>query len=386
MSSTLKKSVLSLAGLLAVGTALTFTPPFVHIRHFVERGNVDIHDFDKHPTRQVLASTRPEPWELDSSFNKLTVPQNLIDTMEKYETTAFLVFQHGKLKYERYWEGQNAKSLSQSFSAVKSLVSMLVGIALDEGKIKSLDEPVANFIESFKEGEKSKITLRHCLMMSSGLNWNEKDKGVFSNNAKGYYGENIPDVIDHLVLDKPIGKEFEYRSGDTQVLGLVLEKVYRKNLSDLLSEKIFQKIGAETNAKWMLDVENGHEKAYCCFAPTAHDYARFGHLMLWKGNWKGRQVVPQAYMEAALSPATQIIDPKSNQPMQFYGYQFWLQPYKGMQTQSMRGLLGQLIWAIPAKDAVIVRLGHKEAGSKSTNTYYRTDSENYLEAGLSVLR
>ncbi len=386
MSNILKKSAFSLIGVVALGITLTFTPPFVHIRHYVERGNVDIHDFDKHPTRQVLASARPEPWELDSSFNKIPMPQNLIDTMEKYQTTAFLVFQDGKLKYERYWENQTEKSLSQSFSAVKSLVSMLVGIAVNEGKIKSLDEPVANFIDSFKTGGKDKITLRNCLTMSSGLNWHEKDRGVFSNNAKGYYGENIPDVIDNLALEKPIGKEFQYRSGDTQILGLVLEKAYHKHLSDLLSEKIFQQIGAETNAKWMLDVANGHEKAYCCFAPTARDYARFGHLMLWKGNWKGRQVVPQDYMEEAMRPATNLLDTKFNGPLQVYGYQFWLQTYKGTETNTMRGLNGQLIFAIPSKNAVIVRLGHKESPYTNGNTYFKTDSENYLDAGLTVLK
>ncbi len=385
MSKTIKKIGLVFIGLFALGAALTFTPQFVHIRHFLERGNVDIHDFNKHPTRQVLASTRPEPWPLDTNFNKKAIPQNFIDTMEKYETTAFLVFQDGKMVYEKYWENQNEKSLSQSFSAVKSLVSMMVGIALNDGKIKSLDQPIADFIDSFKEADKAKITIRNCLTMSSGLDWHEKDKGVFSNNAKGYYGENIADVIDNLHLEKPTGKEFEYRSGDTQVLGLVLEKVYRKHLSDLLSEKIFQQIGAETNAKWMLDVENGHEKAYCCFAPTARDYARFGHLMLWKGNWKGRQVVPQAYMEQALSPATDLMDTKLTAPLQVYGYQFWLQNYNDLQTVSMRGLNGQLIWAIPSKNAVVVRLGHRESPYKNSSQYFKTDSENYLEAALSIL-
>jgi len=153
-----------------------------------------------------------------------------------------------------------------------------------------VDEPVANYIESFQEGEKAKVTLRNCLTMSSGLDWHESDKGVFSNNAYGYYGEDIAKVIDGLQVEKPMGKEFEYRSGDTQVLGLILEKVYNKKIADLASEKIFQRIGSETNALWMLDKEKGREKAFCCLAPTARDYARFGHLMLWKGNWKGRQV------------------------------------------------------------------------------------------------
>ncbi|MFN8345553.1 MAG: serine hydrolase [Spirosomataceae bacterium] len=384
MKRLVRRSLFGLGGIILLGTALSYTPPFIHIRNYVQRGEVDVLDYKFHPTRQVLASARPEPWPLDTHFNQLPIPQSLIDTMEKYHTTAFLVFQNGKLQYERYWENYDTKTLSQSFSASKSIISMLVGIALNENKIRGLDEPIARYIGSFSEGEKSKITIRHCLTMSSGLNWHEKDRGVFSNNAYGYYGENIADVIDELQVEKTIGKEFEYRSGDTEIVGLVLEKAYNKKISDLASEKIFQLIGSETDAVWMLDKPKGREKAFCCFAPTARDYARFGHLMLWKGNWKGRQVIPQRYMNEALRPAAYLKDPKTGKPLQVYGFQFWMQPYKGLQTVSMRGLLGQLIWAIPERNAVVVRLGHKESPQKS-GPYFRQDSEMYLDAALQVL-
>ena len=177
-----------LVGLLLVGTGLTYTSPLVHIKNYVQRGDVDIIDYKQHPTRQVLASTRPEPWPLDSNFNKAVVSQNLLDTLEKYRTTAFLVFQDGKLLYEKYGENTDTSSLSQSFSAAKSIISMLVGIALNENKIRSLDQPVKAYLGAFEEGEKSKITIRHCLTMSTGLDWHERDKGFFSNNALGYYG------------------------------------------------------------------------------------------------------------------------------------------------------------------------------------------------------
>ncbi|MFN3379941.1 MAG: serine hydrolase domain-containing protein [Runella zeae] len=373
-----------LVGLLLVGTGLTYTSPLVHIKNYVQRGEVDIFDYKQHPTRQVLASTRPEPWPLDSNFNKAVVSQNLLDTLEKYRTTAFLVFQDGKLLYEKYGENTDTSSLSQSFSAAKSIISMLVGIALNENKIRSLDQPVKAYLGAFEEGEKSKITIRHCLTMSTGLDWHERDKGFFSNNALGYYGENVEGVIEHLASEKPAGKEFEYRSGDTEILALVLEKIYNKKIADLASEKIFQLIGSETDAVWMLDKPKGREKAFCCFAPTARDFARFGHLMLWNGNWKGRQIVSEGYMKEAQRPASYLLDPKTQRPLQAYGYQFWMQSYKGIATVSMRGLLGQLIWAIPSKNAVVVRLGHKESPQKVEN-YFKQDSEMYLEAALQIL-
>ncbi len=373
-----------LLGLLLVGTGLTYTSPLVHIKNYVQRGDVDIIDYKQHPTRQVLASTRPEPWPLDSNFNKAVLSQNLLDTLEKYRTTAFLVFQDGKLLYEKYGENTDTSSLSQSFSAAKSIISMLVGIALNENKIRSLDQPVKAYLGAFEEGEKSKITIRHCLTMSTGLDWHEKDKGFFSNNALGYYGENIEGVIEHLASEKPAGKEFEYRSGDTEILALILEKIYNKKIADLASEKIFQLIGSETDAVWMLDKPKGREKAFCCFAPTARDFARFGHLMLWNGNWKGRQIISEGYMKEAQRPASYLLDPKTQRPLQAYGYQFWMQSYKGIATVSMRGLLGQLIWAIPSQNAVVVRLGHKESPQKIGN-YFKQDSEIYLEAALQIL-
>ncbi len=385
MKRLLRNSLFGLGAVFLLGAGLTYTSPFVHIRNYVQRGEVDILDYKYHPTRQVLASTMPEPWPLDSNFNKAVIPKNLMDTLEKYRTTAFLVFRDGKLLYEKYWENFDANTLSQSFSASKSVISMLIGVALYENKIKGLDEPIAHYIDSFREGEKAKITLRHCLTMSSGLDWHEKDRGVFSNNAYGYYGEDMAGVIDDLNIEKPAGKEFEYRSGDTEILGLVLEKAYNKKIADLASEKIFQRIGAETDALWMLDKPKGREKAYCCFAPTARDYARFGHLMLWKGNWKGRrQIASEKYMTEALSPAPNLTDPKTAKPLEVYGYQFWLQPYKDLKTVSMRGLLGQLIWAIPSQNAVVVRLGHQESPQK-TGPYFRKDSEAYLQAALEVI-
>lgn len=386
MKKLVKNSLYGLGGIVLLGTGLSYTPPFVHIRNYLQRGDVSIMDVEKHPTRQVLASSKPEPWPLDSQFNKAVIAQNLLDTLQKYQTTAFLVFQDGKLKYEKYWEGTNDQTRSQSFSAAKSVISMLIGVAIGEGRIKSVDEPVANYIDSFREGEKAKITLRNCLTMSSGLDWHEGDKGVFSNNAYGYYGEDIAKVIDGLQVEKPIGREFEYRSGDTQILGLILEKVYRKKIADLASEKIFQQIGSETNALWMLDKKEGREKSFCCLAPTARDYARFGHLMLWKGQWKGRPIVPQPYMEEALRPATYLLNRNNQQPQQVYGFQFWIQSYQdSVYTVSMRGLLGQLIWAIPSKNAVVVRLGHRESPHQK-GVFFRPESYQYLEAAMQVLK
>ncbi|MEZ4900950.1 MAG: serine hydrolase [Spirosomataceae bacterium] len=385
MKRLFRHSLFGIVGFVLLGTGLTYTPPFVHIRNYVQRGEVGILDYKNYPTRQVLASTRPEPWPLDTNFNKAIISKNLLDSLEKYRTTAFLVFKDGKLLYERYWEGFDQNTRSQSFSAAKSIISMLIGIALNENKIKNIDEPVGHYLGVFEKGEKSKITIRHCLTMSSGLDWHESDRGVFSNNAYGYYGEDIQEVINDLKVEKPAGKEFEYRSGDTQILALILEKIYNKKIADLASEKIFQLIGSEDNALWMLDKPQGREKAFCCFAPTARDYARFGHLMLWEGNWHGRQVLPTTYMKEAMQPATYILDRHTQQPQQVYGLQFWIQDYKGERTVSMRGLLGQLIWAIPSQNAVVVRLGHKESPYLK-GVFFKPETYSFLDAAMEVIK
>ena len=171
--------------------------------------------------------------------------------------------------YEKYFDGYNSKTLSGSFSAAKSIISLLIGIALQEGKIKSLEEPVGNYVPHFKGANLDKVRIVDLLTMSSGTNYEEFDKSYFSMNAYGYYGDNEEYMVQKMRFKEPSGTYWDYRSGDTQVLGLVVEKAFGDNISNLVSERFLQPMGAEADALWLLDGDQKHEKAFCCFNGVA---------------------------------------------------------------------------------------------------------------------
>ena len=171
----LKKILLFIVAILLVTLGLTFTNRFAHLKNFATWGVHTIHDHKTHPVRVVENGDAPQAWPYDSAYNQKQIPQEFMTIIDSNDTHAFLVIQDGKLVYEKYWDGYDSTRLSGSFSAAKSIVSLLVGIALDEGKIKSLDEPVANYVDHFKTNGLEKVTIKNLLTMSSGTNYMESD-------------------------------------------------------------------------------------------------------------------------------------------------------------------------------------------------------------------
>jgi CubicO group peptidase (beta-lactamase class C family) len=381
----IKKILLSLLAVVLIIIGLTFTSRFSHLRNFAVWGVHTIHDYRTHPTRLVESGDHPQPWLFDSAYNKKEIPADLMTIIDSNDTHAFLVLQNGKLVYEKYWDGYDTARLSGSFSAAKSIISLLIGIALDEGKIKSLEEPVSNYIPHFKTNGLEKVRIKDLLTMSSGTNYNEADKGYFSLNAYGYYGDDEEYMVSKMERKEEPGVYWQYRSGDTQVLGLIVEKVFNKSISDLVSERFMQPMGAEVDALWLLDGSKKHEKAFCCFNAVARDYARFGQLVLNKGKWNDKQIVSEKYINEATTPASYLKDRYENDnPVDFYGYQYWMVNHSGVHAVAQNGLFGQYVYIIPEKNAVVVRLGE----SKVIKPIHHHQPENYtyIDAALSVLQ
>ena len=381
----LKKVLLGLAFILIVLIGLSYTPRFSHLRNFALWGKHTIHDYKTHPTRVVASGGAPQFWPLDSNYNKGVIPDSLMKIIDSNDTHAFLVIQDGKLLYEKYWDGYTPKTLSGSFSAAKSIISLLIGIALDEGKIKSLDEPVGNYVPHFKTSGLEKVRIKDLLTMSSGTNYKESDLSYFSLNATAYYGDDEAELIDQLKYKEPSGTTWDYRSADTQVLGFIVEKAFGDNISHLVSERFMRPMGAEADALWLLDGAKKHEKTFCCFNGVAHDYARFGQLVLNKGKWGDKQIVSESYVQAATTPATYLKDTyENNNPVDFYGYQYWIVHHRGLSIPAQNGLFGQYVFIIKEKNAIVVRLGE----SKVIKPIHHSQPENfsYIDAALSILK
>jgi CubicO group peptidase (beta-lactamase class C family) len=320
----------------------------------------------------------PQPWANSNKTVKLS--DSVLQLMESYETVSFVVIKNDTVQYEKHWEGYTDSSLINSFSMAKSITAMLVGCAFKDGLIKSVNEPVANYLDEFKVGDLQKITIKHLLTMSSGLGFKEDYSSMFSWPAEAYYGSDVNSLtIEQAKVCAEPGKTWFYKGGDTQLLGIILKKVTGKTVAQYASEKLWKPMGAEQPAFWSLD-EQGMEKVSCCWYSNAKDFARIAKLMMNYGNWNGLQIIDSAYVVDAITPVI-LLDSKGNKSKQ-YGYQWWLMNHKGHDVFYARGIRGQYIFAIPDTKTIAVRLGHKRA--KKEGDELPEDIFVYLDAALSM--
>lgn len=311
-----------------------------------------------------------------------------------YGTVAFLVLKDGKIHAEQYWENYGAASHSNSFSMAKSIVSLLVGCAIADGYIQSVEQPVSDFLPEWGSFDGQPLLIRHLLTMSAGVKWDESSTSLFSTTTEAYYGKDLWSLAKRETLIETPGKYFNYQSGVTQILAFLLKKATGRNIADYASEKIWTPIQAEEDALWSLDRKDGMEKAYCCFNSNARDFARLGQLVLQNGYWLDKKtatrisVVDSAYVAQAITPArylTARLPDGTESACTMYGYQFWMLNYKGYDVKYFRGILGQYILVIPDLNAVIVRLGHKRSTEYDPVYDYPVDINLWLDAGLALL-
>jgi CubicO group peptidase (beta-lactamase class C family) len=322
----------------------------------------DIFDGNYFYSRQVNPA-KNQPWPISKKYNKNVLTTAQRTSLTDLSTTSFLVFKNDSLLYEEYFDGFGERERSNSFSVAKSVVGLLIGVAHAEGKIKSLDDPVGNYLIGYNEGNKKKITIRHLLTMSADMKWNESAWNPLSDNAEAYYCTDLPGKMKSVDYGKNPGKVFDYKSGSQQVLSMILKKVTGKTLSEYASEKIWKKVGAEDTAYWSLDTKNGTEKAYCCLYATSRDFGRLGKLMLHHGMWNGEQVIDSAYVAQSVVPAN--LKTTEGDKNDRYGYCWWITNHKGKKVFYARGIKGQYVICIPSENMVVVRTGHKRGAKRA---------------------
>ena len=374
--------IFKVAAVLVIGMFVAWLALPAHIKNAVIYQYPGIEDWEIFNYRVVKASPAPVPWPEAKDYNKISLTKTLSDTLEQYKSVAFVIIQNDSILFEKYWEGYGRDSYSSSFSMAKSIVSLLIGAAIDDGKIGSVDDPVYKYLPYMDEGKDRELKIKDLLTMSSGSNWNEHNKKLSGFPTRSYYGDDLPGLAKEVKIINDPGKKFVYRSGDSELLGLIVSSATGKNISEYADEKLWQPLGAERDALWSLDKKNGTEKAFCCFNSNALDFARFGKLVLNKGRIGDRQLVSEDYITAATSPASYLID-RNNRPVDFYGYQFWILKHNGKNYPYMRGFFGQYVIVVPEKNVIIVRLGHER--SQSFSGYHPWDVVTYLQEGLKVL-
>ena len=331
-----------------------------------------ISDYEYFDNREIK-SVNPQPWALHKKYNMISESDTLQKLNIDGKTKSFLVIKNDSILFEKYYDGHSKNSLSNSFSVAKSIVTSMMGRAIMEGKIKGLDQPVSDYFEQYKSGLASEVTVGDLAAMSSGMDWSEKYYSVINITSESYFTDDLRSVIlRQKIIDKP-GQSFRYSSGDTQLLGMVIEKATGVSLTEYLTENFWKPMGAENTALWQLDSnEYGMEKAYCCIASTARDFARFGKLYINKGMWGDQVILDSSFVELATKPVFE----KSP----YYGYGWWLYNYEGKKVFTMNGHRGQFVISFPEENIIIVRQGdYNERGrvSNGEGDLYKYISEGY---------
>lgn len=340
-----------------------------------------IQEYQEMPNRAIHASN-PQPWLISNSFGEFDLSDDDENYHQENESVSFVVIHRDSLIHESYWEDFTDESISNSFSMAKSVVSLLVGVAIDQGKLESVDKPVYFYLPQYRDGLGEKMTIKHLLNMSSGIDFDEHYINPFAFPARANYGDNLELLLTNYKVTEEPGVYYEYKSGNTQILAMLVSGVMRSSLSDIASEYVWSKIGAEHEALWSLDHEDDMEKAFCCINATAKDFARIGKLYLNHGRWNGDQIVDSAYVAASITPTGTVI--KDRSPCTTYGYQWWMGKHQSLDFFFMRGIKGQYVLVVPEKELIVVRMGHK----RDNGTFEREhpdDVYNYLTMGLRMI-
>ncbi|WP_237276681.1 serine hydrolase domain-containing protein [Tenacibaculum ovolyticum] len=273
----------------------------------------------------------------------------------KTETTSFLVIKNDTILFEKYYEGYKRDSISNIFSVSKSVTSLLMGIAIDEGLIKDVNDPITKYIPELSIANKTfdKLTIKHLLNMRSGLKFSESYRSPFDEVSKLYYGTNQIKQISKLEFIHVPGTYHDYQSVCTTLLGIAIERVTKEELGKYLEKKIWKPLQMENNATWSIDDKTRkNTKAFCCLNTTAIDLAKIARLIMNGGRFKGKQIVSEKWINKLT---------KGNKENDCYQYQWY--SYECSEDYYALGILGQIVYIVPSEDLIIIRLG-KSDGEK----------------------
>jgi CubicO group peptidase (beta-lactamase class C family) len=296
--------------------------------------------------REIAPSDRPLPLP---AGRPLSIP-GVEAYMASQRTAGLVIVQDGKVRFERYGLGFGPDGRWTSFSVAKSFTSTLVGAAIKDGAIRSLDDKVSQYIPDLRGSAYDDVSVAQLLTMSSGVRWNEdyedpKSDVASFNNAEPDTGVDATvSYMRKLPRAHPPGTVWHYNTGETNLIGVLVSSAVKKPLSQYLEEKIWKPAGMEAKATWLLG-KTGHEIAGCCLQAATRDFARMGLLVLANGTTASRQIVPPDWFAAATHKQKDIGEPGKG-----YGYQWWTYDNGAVAAQ---GIFGQGIFIDPKRHLVI---------------------------------
>ena len=280
----------------------------------------------------------------------ISLPMSVDAYMLEQRTAGLVIIQDGKLRLEKYGLDFDAQGRWTSFSVAKSFTSILVGAAVKDGFINSIDDKVSDYIPDLRGSVYDYVSIRQLLTMTSGVKWNEdyedknSDVALFNEHKAESGVDTTVSYMRTLSREAPAGKKWVYKTGETNLIGVLVSSATGKTLSDYLSEKIWAPFGMEQNGSWLLG-STGHEISGCCIQASTRDFARFGQFMLRGAQIGGEAVVPEGWIATATSRQADIGDPGKG-----YGYQWWTYDNG---SYAARGIFGQGIFVDPNRKLII---------------------------------
>ena len=389
-----------------------------HYARMLKWQYADVEDYHRFPKAIVQADTaKPNPFRFaeaaPDTANRIAPKTVTLDgeqvpfsqVLKQTKTIAFLIIRRDTVFYEQYLNGYTARDRVTTFSMAKSLVSAMVGRALQQGHLNSIDEPVTHYLPSLADQGFDSVTIRNLLNMRSGIGFTEKYGNPFSSAARYYYGNKLNQYLQDLEVVRPVGDTFIYQSGNTQLLARVLVKATGCSLPSYLSEALWQPMGMESAAYWSTDQKGGTAKAFCCLNAHARDLARLGRLYLNDGRWKGKTLLDPAWITRSTTPHKRSLNYD-------YYYHWWhvvnRRPVDSSYRASMapkphkvvtrnnkkgekqrfvldpkpdffaRGLYGQYLYVAPQHDLMILRFG-RETGNFPWETFFRSYARSFQQ-------
>ena len=320
---------------------------------------------DIFPTRLIKKSKNPyhltyEPRSLDGLTYKYKGKNySLEDYIQAFKVAGLIVIRDGKILHESYNFGNNEESKWVSFSVTKSVTSMLLGAAMKDGFINSVNDPIVSYLPQLKNSHYDRVSIKQILHMSSGVDWNEdyNDPSSDVSIASAYNSLKLYNYLRTLGTSSEPGAKFNYNTAETNLIGGLVRSATSYNLSNYLEQKIWQPFGMEFDAYWVLDYDHKEELGGCCINATLRDYARIGIFAMNNGILEnGINVLPREWMQQSTSPSPNL---------EYYGYQWWLD---GSNYNSFYadGIFGQFIWIDPDSKTVVAMHSAREDADVSS--------------------
>jgi CubicO group peptidase (beta-lactamase class C family) len=331
--------------------------------------DADMADIHRLPSREIprgagtFTFSPATPHRYDTLFTPLVLRQDGEEVRKEFDaflrdrdTYAFLVIRRDTLIYEQYFQDRERQSIETTFSISKSLVSIATGIALDSGWIGSVRDPITHYLPELAARDPAfgAVTIEHLLTMTSGIRF-DRGKTPWSDEARSYYSPDLRSVALSRDLGQPPSSRFQYNPYGPIVLGLALERASGRPLTQLLSEALWSRIGADAPASWSLDSKgNGFEKMESGFNATAIDLAKIGRLFLREGDWDGDRILDADWVRQSVQP-----DSGAGRPR--YGYMWWVRPGEGEANRYYaEGRFGQFIYVVPDRELILIRTGRTD--------------------------